>query len=73
VIHDDLKRWRKNTKEIRFLESFFDTILYQTVDVQTELEVSSLKGHFKPWHPDNYLILNSYGKLYKFDIQSKYR
>jgi hypothetical protein len=23
------------------------------------------------WHPDNYLILNSYGKLYKFDIQSK--
>jgi hypothetical protein len=39
--------------------------LYQTVDVQTgELEVlSSLKGHFEApnWHPDNYLILNSYG------------
>jgi Tol biopolymer transport system component len=52
-----------------------DTISYiQTVDVQTgELEVlSSLKGHFEAnWHPDNYLILNSYGKLYKFDIQSK--
>jgi hypothetical protein len=46
----------------------------QTVDVQTgELEVlSSLKVTLKPnWHPDNYLILNSYGKLYKFDIQSK--
>ena len=53
-----------------------DTISYiQTVDVQTgELEVlSSLNGHFEApnWHPDNYLILNSYGKLYKFDIQSK--
>jgi hypothetical protein len=39
--------------------------LYQTVDVQTgELEVlSSLNGHFEApnWHPDNYLILNSYG------------
>jgi hypothetical protein len=37
--------------------------LYQTVDVQTgELEVlSSLKVTWPNWHPDNYLILNSYG------------
>jgi hypothetical protein len=49
-----------------------DTISYiQTVDVQTgELEVLS-RSLWSELHPDNYLILNSYGNYTKFDIQSK--
>lgn len=53
-----------------------DTISYvHTVDIQTgEIDIlSSIKGHYEApnWHPDNYLILNSKGKIYSFDLQTK--
>ena len=53
-----------------------DTVSYiQTVDIQSGeiATISSLKGHYEApnWHPDNYLIINSYGKLYKLYIKTK--
>lgn len=53
-----------------------DTISYiHTVDINSgEIEtINSLQGHFEApnWHPDNYLIINSYGKLIKLDILTK--
>jgi TolB protein len=53
-----------------------DTTSYiQTVDIETgTLEtVAVYKEHFEApnWHPDNYLILNSYGKLYTLDLATK--
>ncbi len=53
-----------------------DTTSYiQTVDIITgEIEtIASLKGHYEApnWHPDNYLILNTYGNLIKLDLKSK--
>ena len=53
-----------------------DTVSYvQAVDIYTgEIEVlESLQGHFEApnWHPDNYLIINSYGKLYTYDLPTK--
>ena len=53
-----------------------DTVSYvQAVDIYTgEIEVlESLQGHFEApnWHPDNYLLINSYGKLYTFDVPTK--
>jgi len=53
-----------------------DTVSYlQLVDIYTgEIEVlESLEGHFEApnWHPDNYLIFNSYGKLYTYNLVTK--
>lgn len=53
-----------------------DTISYlQTVDIYTgEIEVlESLPGHYEApnWHPNNYLIINSYGNLYSYDLLTK--
>lgn len=57
-------------------QSKSDTISYlQTVDIYSgEIEVlESLTGHYEApnWHPDNYLIINSYGKLYTYDLPTK--
>lgn len=47
----------------------------QTVDITTgRIEtVLSIKEHFEApnWHPDNYLIVNSGGKLYTLDLANK--
>lgn len=53
-----------------------DTISYiLTVDIYTgELDtLLKLEAHFEApnWHPDGYLILNSYGKLYSLDLATK--
>lgn len=53
-----------------------DTTSYiQTVDITNgRIEtILSTNKHFEApnWHPDNYLILNSYGKLYTLDVFSK--
>jgi hypothetical protein len=53
-----------------------DTVSYlQLVDIYTgEIEVlESLEGHFEApnWHPDNYLIFNSYGKLYTYNLATQ--
>lgn len=53
-----------------------DTVSYiQTVNIKTgEIDVlSSIRGHFEApnWHPDNYLIMNSKGKIYTFDLTTK--
>jgi TolB protein len=53
-----------------------DTTSYiQTVDITTgRVEtILSINKHFEApnWHPDNYLIVNSYGKLYTLDLASK--
>lgn len=57
-------------------ENKIDTTSYiQTVDIETgRIEtVLSINEHFEApnWHPDNYLIVNSGGKLYTLDLQSK--
>src|SRR5690606_8768568 len=53
-----------------------DTISYiQTVDITTGAidTVFTSSKHFEApnWHPDNYLITNSYGKLYTLDLLTK--
>lgn len=53
-----------------------DTTSYiHTVDITTGKidTVLTIKKHFEApnWHPDNYLILNSYGKLFTLDLVSK--
>lgn len=53
-----------------------DTTSYvQLVDITTgQIEtVYSVNKHFEApnWHRDNYLILNSYGKLYALDLETK--
>jgi TolB protein len=53
-----------------------DTTSYiQTLDIRTGKidTVLTIKSHFEApnWHPDNYLIVNSYGKLYTLDLISK--
>lgn len=53
-----------------------DTTSYiQTLDIKTGRidTVFSTRTHFEApnWHPDNYLILNSKGKIYTLDLASK--
>jgi TolB protein len=53
-----------------------DTVSFvQTLDIATGKmdTVLTVQAHFEApnWHPDNYLILNSYGKLYTFDLANK--
>lgn len=53
-----------------------DTTSYiHVIDITNDrLEtVYSVNKHFEApnWHPDNYLILNSYGKLYTLDLKTK--
>lgn len=53
-----------------------DTTSYiQTVDVYTGRTDTILAIHkhveAPNWHPDNYLVVNSYGKLYRLDLSSK--
>jgi TolB protein len=53
-----------------------DTTSYiQTFDIATGKidTILSIQKHIEApnWHPGNYLIVNSYGKLYKLDIASK--
>jgi TolB protein len=53
-----------------------DTTSYiQTLDITTGKidTVLTINSHFEApnWHPDNYLIVNSKGKLYTFDLFSK--
>lgn len=51
------------------------TSFIQAVDIMTGKidTVLSIKKHFEApnWHPDGYLILNSYGKLYTLDLSLK--
>lgn len=53
-----------------------DTTSYiQTLDIKTGRidTVLTLKAHYEApnWHPDNYLVLNSKGKIYTLDLASK--
>ena len=53
-----------------------DTTSYiQTLDIKTEKidTVLAINNHFEApnWHPDNYLVLNSKGKIYTLDLASK--
>ncbi len=57
-------------------ENKIDTTSYiQTVDIETgSIEtVLAINEHFEApnWHPDNYLIINSKGKLYTLDLETK--
>jgi Tol biopolymer transport system component len=59
-----------------FAQSTHDTTSYiQTVDVKTGKIDTILvaKGDFEApnWHPDNYLVVNFRGKMYKLDIATK--
>jgi Tol biopolymer transport system component len=59
-----------------FRENNTDTISYlNVVDITTnrmENVVTTHKHIEAPnWHPDNYLIVNSYGKLHTFDFKTK--
>ncbi|MGR3811984.1 TolB family protein [Jiulongibacter sp. NS-SX5] len=56
--------------------SVSDTTSYiHTVDIETGKidTLLSIKSHLEApnWHPDGYLILNSYGKLYTFDLEER--
>ncbi len=53
-----------------------DTTSYiQTLDISTGKidTVLAIKSHIEApnWHPENYLIVNSYGKIYTLDLKTK--
>ncbi len=53
-----------------------DTTSYiQTIDINTGKidTVLAVKSHIEApnWHPDNYLIVNSYGKIFTLDLKTK--
>lgn len=53
-----------------------DTVSYiHTVDIESgDIQVlTSLNAHFEApnWHPDNYLIMNSKGRMYTMDLSTK--
>lgn len=50
--------------------SFVQILNIKTLERDTVLKA---KTHFEApnWHPDNYLILNKYGRLFSFDLLSK--
>jgi TolB protein len=59
-----------------FAQGKHDTTSYiQTVDIKTGKidTVLVAKGDFEApnWHPDNYLVLNFRGKIYKLDLDTK--
>jgi TolB protein len=59
-----------------FAQSKHDTTSYiQTVDIKTGKidTVLVAKGDFEApnWHPDNYLVVNFRGKIYKLDLATK--
>src|SRR6202167_6236147 len=59
-----------------FAQGKRDTTSYiQTVDIKTGKidTVLVAKGDFEApnWHPDNYLVLNFRGKIYKLDLDTK--
>src|ERR1700744_4026488 len=59
-----------------FAQSKHDTTSYiQTVDVKTGKidTVLVAKGDYEApnWHPNNYLVLNFRGKMYKLDLATK--
>ncbi|MFZ9302578.1 MAG: TolB family protein [Sediminibacterium sp.] len=78
-LEKDNKQWKligQSVHMINELKKQNDTVSYiQTVNIETnEIEtIASLKGHYEApnWHPENYLILNTYGKLIKLDLKSK--
>ncbi len=56
--------------------SLSDTTSYiQTIEISTGKidTIKTINAHFEApnWHPDNYLIVNSYGQLFKLDLASK--
>ncbi|NDV16719.1 hypothetical protein GO009_11840 [Muricauda sp. TY007] len=72
--------WKLVGQSIHFYdhppENKIDTTSYiQTVDIETgSIEtVLAINEHFEApnWHPDNYLIVNSKGKLYTLDLETK--
>src|SRR5476651_2156969 len=59
-----------------FAQSKHDTTSYiQTLDIKTGKidTVLVAKGDFEApnWHPDNYLVMNFRGKMYKLDLATK--
>ncbi len=57
-------------------KSVSDTTSYiQTININTGYidTVLVIKSHIEApnWHPDNYLIVNSYGKIYTVDLKTK--
>jgi Tol biopolymer transport system component len=59
-----------------FFNQYMDTVSYvETVDVVKGKRdtILVIKDHFEApnWHPNNYLILNSKGKLYTLDLKDK--
>ena len=59
-----------------FAQSKKDTTSFiQTLDIRTGKidTILSIKKHFEApnWHPDNYLILNSGGRIYKLDLSTR--
>jgi len=59
-----------NAKSMADTTSYLQTLEIKTGKIDTVLV---FKKHLEApnWHPENYLIYNSYGKLYKFDLKTK--
>jgi len=59
-----------NAAYISDTTSYIQTIEIGTGKIDT---IKSINAHFEApnWHPDNYLVVNSYGKLYSLGLASK--
>jgi len=60
-----------NAASVTDTTSYIQTIEIGTGKIDT---IKSINAHFEApnWHPDNYLVVNSYGKLYNLNLASKH-
>lgn len=70
LVGQSIHSYSHNTDEKMDTTSYIQTVDIETGSIETVLTIND---HFEApnWHPDNYLILNSKGRLYTLDIKSK--
>lgn len=70
LVGQSIHSYNNPTKQKMDTTSYIQTVDIETGSIETVLTINE---HFEApnWHPDNYLIVNSRGKLYTLDLERK--
>ena len=70
LVGQSIHTYNNPTKQKMDTTSYIQTVDIETGSIETVLTINE---HFEApnWHPDNYLIVNSRGKLYTLDLERK--
>lgn len=70
LVGQSIHSYNNPTKQKMDTTSYIQTVDIETGSIETVLTINE---HFEApnWHPDNYLIVNSKGKLYTLDLERK--